>query len=241
MMKPALPLSKLIRSVAALGLVVLLGQGALTGLSQPAFAEKYQSRLNSLILKKNDVYLPTRLVLGEEVQFVVRALAGSHIKLLLSAQNSGYKLPNGTTLRVGPESQELTGVVPENGVLQLKMTMPKDPEMEGKTIYVDAAAGPTDEELAPMVLVDATGRRTGDNALAIVKPSDAGSMSIMPNMPGVSPQMMTQLTNLSNMQSNPNAKQLIDNGDMNNERQMDQNPFAYRGGQPGLNGGGLGR
>jgi hypothetical protein len=234
MMQPAIRPFKLNRSLIALGLAVLLAQSALAVLFQPAFAEKYQSRLNSLILKKNDVYLPTRMVLGEEAHFVIRASAGSHVKLLLSAQNSGYTLPNGATLRVGADSQELTGVVPENGVLQLKMTMPKDPEMEGKTLYVDAAAGPTDEAMAPMELVDSTGRRTSLNALAIVKPSEVGGMSIMPNMPGMSPQMMSQLSNLSNMQSNPNAKQLIDNGNINRDRSIDQNPFAFRGSQPGL-------
>jgi hypothetical protein len=234
MLKPTLRPSKLNYSLIALGLIVLLGQGVTTVLSQTAYAEKYQSRLNSLILKKNDVYLPTRMVIGEDVHFVVKAPVGSHVKLLLSAQNSGYQLPNGQTLRVGTESQELSGIVPENGVLQLKMTMPKDADMEGKTIYVDAAAGPTDDDLAPMELVDATGRRTANNALAIVKPSEAGSMSIMPNMPGMSPQMMGQLTNMSNMQGNPNAKQLIDNGDINQSRANDRNPFAYRGSQPGL-------
>ena len=234
MLNSALHLSPRHCSVLVLGLSLLVLQGAVGLNSQPAFAEKYQSRLNSLILKKNDVYLPTRMVLGEEVQFVVKAAAGSHVKLLLSAQNSGYSLPNGTSLRVGPESQELSGVIPENGVLQLKMTMPKDPEMEGKILYIDAVSGETDEELAPMELVDATGRRTANNALAIVKPSDLGSMSIMPNMPGVSPQLMTQLSNLSTMQSNPNAKQLLDNGNINQNRSIDQNPFAYRGSQPGL-------
>ncbi len=217
-----------------LGLSLLLLQGLVGLNARPAFAEKYQSRLNSLILKKNDVYLPTRLVLGEEVQFVVKAAAGSHVKLLLSGQSSGYNLPNGTSLRVGPESQELSGVVPENGVLQLKMTMPNDADMDGKILYIDAVSGETDDTLAPMELVDATGRRTANNALAIVKPSDAGSMSIMPNMPGVSPQLMTQLNNLTTMQSNPNAKQLIDNGNINRDRSIDQNPFAYRGSQPGL-------
>jgi hypothetical protein len=67
-----------------------------------------------------------------------------------------------------------------------------------------------------------------------VKPSEVGGMSIMPNMPGMSPQMMSQLSNLSNMQSNPNAKQLIDNGNINRDRSIDQNPFAFRGSQPGL-------
>jgi len=83
-----------------------------------------------------------------------------------------------------------------------------------------------------MELVDSTGRRTGNNALAIVKPSDVGSMSIMPSMPGISPQMVNQITNLTNTQGN--SKQLIDNGDINQDRASDRNPFIYRGSQQGL-------
>jgi hypothetical protein len=232
MLNPTAPRhSKLICAFALPGLLAL----SVSGLAfQPAHAEKYQSRLNSLILKKNDVYLPPRLVLGEEARFVIKAPPGSHVKLLLSAQNSGYKLPNGTELRVGAQSEELTGVVPENGVLQLQMVMPKDPDAEGKLVYIDAVYGTSDDDLAPMELVDATGRRTGNNALAIVKPSDAGGMSILPNMPGVSPQMMNQITNLTNLQGD--SKQLIDNGDIDQNRQSDRNPFVYRGGQAGLGG-----
>jgi hypothetical protein len=224
--------SKLICSFALFSLLTVSVSGFV---SPPAQAEKYQSRLNSLILKKNDVYLPPRLVIGEEARFVIKALPGSHVKLLLSAQNSGYKLSNGKELRVGAQSEELTGVVPENGVLQLQMTMPKDPDAEGKLVYIDAVYGATDDDLTPMELVDATGRRTANNALAIVKPSDAGGMSILPNMPGVSPQMLNQLTNMTNMQGD--TKQLLDNGNIDQSRESDRNPFIYRGGQAGLGAG----
>lgn len=234
MMNPASPRLKVTYSLAVLALLGFLGQGPATLLTQPAHAEKYQSRLNSLILKKNDLYLPTRLVLGEESHFVIKAPAGSQVKVLLSTENSGYELPNGTSLRVGPHVEELSGVVPENGVLQLSLTMPKGDGMDGKTVYVDAVYGTSDEDMAPLELVDATGRRTGNNALAVVKPSDAGSMSIMPNMPGVSPQLMQQLTTLTNTQGA--NKQLLDNGNINQNRAGDRNPFAYRGYQPGLSG-----
>lgn len=232
MLKPASPHFKLFFCVLALGLLASLGQGPISLLSQPAFAEQYHSRLNSLVLKKNDVYLPNRLVIGEEAHFVVKAAPGSQVKILLSAQNSGYQLPNGTALRVGNQSEELVGVVPENGVLQLKMTLPKDESMEGKIVYVDAVSGSSDADLAQMELVDSTGRRTGNNALSIVKASDPGGMSIMPNMPGVSPQMINQLTNMANPGTN---KQLMDNGDINQDRAIDRNPFLNRGGQQGLN------
>jgi len=229
MLKLAFSQFRPVKSVALLALLLTFSCASFT---QPAGAEKYQSRLNSLILKKNDLYLPARLVIGEEAHFVVKAPAGSQVKILLSPQNSGYKLPNGTELRVGTQVEALTGVVPENGVLQLNLTLPKDPGQDGKTVYVEALYGTSDEDLAPIEQVDASGRRTADNALAVVKPSDAGSMSVMPNMPGVSPQLMNQLNTLTNSQGT--NKQLLDNGSINSDRAVDRNPFAYRGYQPGI-------
>lgn len=221
------------------GVAAMLAATLLTGtlaLPVPAHAQKYQSRLNSLLLKKNDVYLPSRLIIGEEAKFVVKAPAGSKVKVLLSSTSEGYVLPNGTPLRVGAEAQEVTGVVPENGVLELKAQMPKDPELEGKVVYVEAVAGTTDEDLAPVDLVDATGRRTTENTLVLMKQAEMGGPSVMPSMPGVSPQLMNQLSNLGSAltKGENGQKQLLDDGTINRDRDMDRNPFVRRGIQPGV-------
>lgn len=215
---------------------ILFATSSLNVVLPVAHAEKYQSRLNSLLLKKNDLYLPTRLVLGQEARFVVKAPAGSLVKVLISTKNEGYTLPNGTPLRVGTEAQELSGTIPESGVLELKMEMPKDESMEGKVVYVDAAVGPSNEELAPIDLMDAAGKRTAENTLVIVKPAELGGPNIMPSMPGLSPQIFNQLTTMSDVysKSDGSKKQLLDNGDINRDRSLDQNPFINRGLQPGL-------
>lgn len=217
-------------------LAALIATVSITVMLPSAQAEKYQSRLSSLLLKKNDLYMPTRLVLGHEARFVVKAPAGDIVKVLISTKNEGYILPNGTPLRVGAEAQELTGTIPENGVLELKMAMPKDETMEGKVVYVDAAVGPSNEELAPIDLIDAAGKRTDENTLVIVKPAEGGGPNIMPSMPGLSPQVFNQLTTMGDAYSKGDSekKQLLDNGDINRDRAIDQNPFINRGLQPGL-------
>jgi len=201
-----------------------------------AQAEKYQSRLNSLLLRKSDLYLPTRLILGQETRFIVKAQPGHKVRLFMSATEAGYVLPNGTSLRVGTDVQELSGVVPENGVLELTMSMPQEAELEGQVVYIDAAAGPTDEALAPMDLVDATGRRTAQNSLVITKQVTSKGPALLPGMPGFSPQAFQQLTTMGEIYTNPDdsRKQLLDNGDINRDRQLDQNPFLNRGMMPGL-------
>lgn len=221
------------RVVAMMALTLLVG---ISTVSIPVHAQKYQSRLNSLLLKKNDVYLPSRLVMGEDARFVVKAPAGNKVKVLMSFEDEGYVLPNGTPIRVGAEVQEMSGTVPENGVLELKMAVPKDEKLEGKVVYVEAVAGDSDETLAPVDIMDATGRRTTENSLVIVKPTVAGGPSVMPSMPGFSPQMMNQLSTMSQIYANKDdsRKQLLDNGTINRDRTLDKNPFVQRGIQPGI-------
>jgi hypothetical protein len=207
-------------------------------LAQPARAEQYQSRLSRLLIRNADLYLPTRLVIGEEARFVVKAPAGNHVKVLLSPDGEGYTLPDGTSLRVGTEAQELIGVVPENGVLELTLDIPQEAELAGKVLYIDAASGPTDEALVPMTLMDPTGRKADSNVLVIAKPAELGAPMIMPTMPGgLTPQAFNQLSQMSQVYASKDERKkqlMMDNGDLDRSRQMDNNPFTQRGLQKGL-------
>lgn len=198
--------------------------------------KKHESRLSRLLIRKSDLYLPTRLVMGEEARFVVKAQPGSHVKVFLSATGEGYMLPNGTPLRVGTDVQELTGVVPESGVLELSLEMPQDESLQGQVVYVDAVAGLSEAQLNPIDLVDPTGRRTDANTLVITKPADRGGPAILPAMPGVDPRLFNQLTQLGQIygSKDESRKQLLDNGSINRDRALDQNPFAGRGLQQGI-------
>jgi hypothetical protein len=219
----------------ALLLMTALAASPLLG-QVPACAQKYESRLNKLLIRKSDLYLPTRLVLGEAGRFVVKAQPGSQVKVFISPKASGYVLPNGVPLRVGEEVQELSGTVPETGVLELMIEMPNQEGLDGKVIYVDAVAGPSDEALAPIDLVDSTGRRTDTNTLVITKPAEKGGPMIMPSMPGFDPQMFNRLTTMGDIYTSQDErkKQLLDEGNVDPNRQMDQNPFINRGIQPGI-------
>lgn len=229
----------LTRKIALGSLIVLTLAGSVAVLTGPAHAEKYQSRLNSLLLRKNDVYLPNRLTLGQEARFVVKAQPGSLVKLFISTQGEGKVLPNDVALRVGEDAQVLSGTVPESGVLELKMDVPKDPGLDGHMIYVDAVAGASEDELKPIDLVDSTGRRTDQNALPLMAQAEGGSgPSVMPAMPGISPQVFNQLTTMGNIysQGDSEKKKLLDNGSINRERDIDRNPFVNRGMQQGIGG-----
>jgi hypothetical protein len=225
------PYSK--QSLLSLAVAVLM----IAPSTQAFAAEKYQSRLNSLLIHKNDLYLPSRLVLGETAKFTVKAAPGSKVKLFISTSGEGYSLPSGTLLRVGKDAQEIDGVVPANGILELQMDMPKNEGLADQYLYIDAVAGATDEELKSIDLVDSTGRRTGDNTLAIMKPNELGGPGINPNIPGISPQVFNQLSQMGGMSKDDPRRQLLDNGSINQNRAIDKNPFINRGGVNGLGGG----
>lgn len=227
------------RKIAVTSLISLLMAGVFTVSPEIVRAEKYQSRLNSLLVQRStSVYLPTRLMLGEEARFVVKAPAGNLVRIFVSTQADGKVLPNDVVLRVGEDAQELSGIVPENGVLELKMDVPKDPELDGRVVYVDAVSGASEEALTAINLVDHTGRRTDQNTLVLMKGVAENGPAIMPSMPGVSPQMMNQLTTMSNIysQGDTERKKLLDNGSINRDREMDRNPFINRGVQQGIGG-----
>lgn len=225
---------RLTATVTFLSLSLLFAMGPAL---QSACAEPYKSRLNSLLLRKNEVYLPTRLLLGQEARFVVKAQSGSLIKVFISPEAEGKVLSNDVALRVGADAQELSGMVPETGVLELKMAVPADPDLDGRLVYVDAVAGSSEETLVPIDLVDPTGRRTDQNAIPIMKQVDGGSGAmVMPSMPGLSPQVFNQLTTMGGIYSGGDSekKKLLDDGTINRDREIDRNPFINRGMQQGI-------
>lgn len=225
---------RLTAAVTFLSLSLLFGSGPAW---QSAHAEQYKSRLNSLLLRKNDVYLPTRLLLGQEARFVVKAQPGSLIKVFISTEAEGKVLSNDVALRVGADAQELTGTVPDTGVLELKMAVPADPELDGRLVYVDAVAGSSEDTLTPIDLVDPTGRRTEQNAIPMMKQVDGGGGAmVMPSMPGLSPQVFNQLTTMGGIYSGGDTekKKLLDDGTINRDRNIDRNPFINRGMQQGI-------
>jgi len=228
----------LVQQQACLACCFVLLLSGLSGVLpvQTAQAERYESRLNQLILKKTELYLPSRLFIGEEAHFVVKAPAGSMVRLYVSPEGEGAILSNGRPIRVGKESAVISGVVPDTGVLDLKFAVPNANEMAGKGLYVDAVAGASEEDLVPLDIIDATGRKATANYLNLAQHAKANTLPVMPYMEGMSPQAFSQMTTLGDIYAKNDTarKQLLDNGDIDPTRATDRNPFTQRGGVKGL-------
>ena len=224
--------------VGAWLLVVLMGLALII----PAHAaEKHQSRLGRLVLNRNMLYLPARLVLGEENRFMVKAPPGSRVIMFLSPQPSGFTLPDGQSLRVGSDHEKIQGVVSEKGVLEISLPVPDEKDWIGRKLYVDAVLVPPGmgedamvSNLEVLQLVSAEGYRTENNALTLTPPADGGHMLVMPSMPGMDPTVINRLQDYSAaMRGDEKKKQLLDVGDINRNAEIDQNSLINRPGYLG--------
>lgn len=196
--------------------------------------EVRNSRLSQLIRKKPSMYLPSRMVIGIENKFTLQGNPGTQVVLYLSPDAEGMKAPDGQMLRVGTENQEVSGIIPDNGVLELTVPLPNEEELVGKNIFVEAIGWKSEDysDLSVFELVDSTGRRSSENYLAISKQSNGKGAFVLPSMPGMPAGLMQQISNLSEIQNegDPRKKELLDNGNIDRNNFMDRNIFINRPG-----------
>lgn len=210
-----------------IGLAVLLafsGISALIYTAPHSEAMERVSRLNSLIVQKPTLYMPPRLLIGQDNKFILKGKAGNKAMLYLSPSSSGMRAPNGLDLRIGEEHQKISGIFPENGVLVLTVPVPKESSLIGKTLYLEAItwSQPDYSDLEVLSITDFTGRRTSENALAIDKPADGKGSPIMPALPGVPTQLLNRLNTFNDLRQKP---ELNDQGAINRNVPLDQNSF----------------
>jgi hypothetical protein len=192
------------------------------------------SRLNSLIRRAPQLFLPSRLYLGQDNTLTLRGTPGSEVALYFSAEADGFTLPGGVALRVGEEHQTMQGTIGANGILTLTLPLPKDEALEGRVLFLDAVSWQKADQsdVLRFEQLDATGRRTLENGVPIVKPADtARGPLLMPGMPGMSTDMLRQVTSFSDVMGDERKQQLIDQGKLDRNTLIDRNPFVVR---PGL-------
>jgi hypothetical protein len=223
------------RLLPLVALTMLLSSMLLNSLSfLPAQAEVRQSRLSQLVKKKPTLYLPARLLIGNDNKFTFQGTPGNQVHLYLSSKPEGLKTPDGQALRVGEENQEFNGTIPENGVLEIIVPLPEEEGLVGQNVFVEAIGWKADDyaDLVIFDQMDATGRRASENFIAINKPSSGKGTLLMPSLPGMSTNFVQQLKTFSEITSEGDArkKELLDNGERNNDNAYDRNVFINRPG-----------
>jgi len=198
-----------------------------------ASAEPPPSRLSQLRLNQSTLYMPARLIIGEENRFTIKGIPGNNVRLLISPQPEGMTLPNGTALRVSEENEKLEGVIPENGVLNLMLPVPNEEAWVGNHLYVDAITWKQEDlsDMAQLQLVDSSGRRATLNALELAKAATRGGSAIMPAIPGMPANLMQQLNTAADaLTGDERKKSLIYDGTRDQDNLMDRNSLLNRPG-----------
>ncbi len=196
-------------------------------------AKPRKSRLSQLIKNKSNLYLPTRLIIGKDNKFVVRVPAGNTVVLLLSPFPAGMSAPDGTPMRVGKENQILEAVASDKGVATLTVPIPDEESLVGQPVFVAAYTyGRSDySDLEILELLGPTGRRVGDNRLAIDEPSDGRGAMVLPGLPGVGSDMLRRLSTMGDIYNSDDKERmetLKDNGDLGDGTLQDKNIFISR-------------
>lgn len=193
------------------------------------------SRLSRMMLNQDTLYLPTRLIIGENNRFLIKGKPGSDVMLYVSPKGDGYKLPNGLAVKVGEMHESLGGKIPESGVLTLEIPVPNEPDWAGHFLFIDAITWtqPDYADVKQIQLLDSTGRRTTDNGLMMSTPASiGGSPLVMPSMPGVPAGALQQLTQTSQIlgSNDKRRKDLIYDGERNPDTMLDRNTLLNRSG-----------
>ncbi|MBK8191250.1 MAG: hypothetical protein IPK79_12470 [Vampirovibrionales bacterium] len=198
-------------------------------------------RLSGLIQQKSSLYLPTRLLWGQENRILVKAPPGARVVVYISPQNQGFTAPNGAPLRVGADPEKLEGVASEKGVAALTLTLPAPPAGEGldeeikpRPAFLDAVVYQKDDfsDMTVVEIIDPTGRPAASNQTMLTQAVNGRGPLFFPGMPGVSGDIVRRLSTLGDLQSGDTRKrELIDDGTRNQQVEQDRNVFIRRADQ----------
>jgi hypothetical protein len=194
-----------------------------------------RGRLSRLIQDKPKLYLPSRLVMGEPNTVVLRAPAGQFVRVIVTQgqlEAPDAKPSDEQNILFQTEAEE----IPAKGVLGVALPVPNNKDLDGITVFVTAELSNNKDFKATQALewVDSSGQKTSNNGVSIVQPTVVSKgPSILPNMPGMNPQLMRQINSVSQLQNgSTRQKQLIDDGNLNRNSAIDRNSFITRPGLP---------
>lgn len=167
-------------------------------LSAPCFSQQSIELKNTskrLLLVRTEspiVYKPTRLVLGKQNSFTIKAEPGSHVSLGISFFDSGRSF-QGKNLRLGSDMKNIEGIVPPKGFLRLNVNIPDDKSLIDSKVYFDAAVWKASDysDIQVAKIISPCGRESESNFVVIVSPpEDPNIPAFTPTLPGASGEML---------------------------------------------------
>ena len=167
------------------------------------------------------VYKPTKLIIGKDNKFLIKAKPGSYVVLATSNSNYGAPIFHGQKLRLGDDYKISNGIVPANGLLELNIALPNNKDLNETTVYFEAIVSKdkdfTDSQVARIMAP--SGRETESNSVLVnLPPDDSSKPNFTPTIPGAPLEMyrtmqyIEQMKNTASTKDKEDRELLEDNG-----------------------------
>ncbi len=135
-----------------------------------------------------EVYKPSRLVIGEKAEFLIKGEPGTFVVIVFSGENKGAEPYYGQQLRLGAIVDKIEGIIGDNGIAKLVLEMPESEDLVGASVYFETLVWKEEDlsDISKAKIVGNNGKETGYNAILIGQRSNDGRIPIIgPGVGGV--------------------------------------------------------
>ena len=135
-----------------------------------------------------EIYKPSELIIGSTTLFFIKSMPGAHVLLMFSWNNTGIQPFYGQKLRLGTVIDKIDGIIEKKGLAELRIKLPEDKNMIGKTIYFEAIVWKKEDfsDMAKAKIIGINGQKTASNAIVIAgKPKNKSVPGISPEIGGI--------------------------------------------------------
>ncbi|MEW5819892.1 MAG: hypothetical protein AB1782_06845 [Cyanobacteriota bacterium] len=165
---------------------------------------------------KPSVFLPSKLIIGQDNIFIVKGTPGSKVSLAISKANRGSNPLMGNPLRLGETEKTIEGVISPTGAVQLIYPLPDDDSLVEQIRYFEVAIWKNDDfsDLSIATTISPSGKETRNNGIKISLPPESGkSPSFSPVIPGLGQDIMRSIEHVKAVQDKSINPELIDDGE----------------------------
>jgi hypothetical protein len=164
-----------------------------------------------------EVYLPSKLIIGEKNAFRIKGNPGCKVSLAVSKASGGAKPLFGQQLRIGASETTIEGVIPATGIIELHYELPNDESLINGVRFFEVATWSKDDysDLQLARIYSSAGRQTSNNGVKISHPYDSGKRpTFMPVIPGMGQDLVKAIDKFKEAKEGNVNPDLLEDGTM---------------------------
>lgn len=168
------------------------------------------------VANRASVYLPSKLIIGQDNVFIIKGKPGSKVSLAVSNTNRGAQPLFGNKLRLGKTEETFEETMPATGVLEIKYNVPNDESLIDKIKYFEVAIWkkPDFSDMKLAISISPSGRETKNNGVKIAEPPSSGkSPTFAPVMPGIGQDIVRSIEKIKEAKDAKINPDLLDDGE----------------------------